>query len=164
MKIELFAHGELQINRRMMRWSHRAGNLTEVFASVAEYWMEVERELFYSEGASGNHPWAKLSESTIDSKESRGLEPGILRATDKLYESLTSGLVDDETRHRVITPQTLIFGSKLPYARMHQKPGSRARYPQRRPIDLNESNKVITMKMVQYWITRGIVKAGAAVR
>jgi Phage virion morphogenesis family len=155
MKITMELHGEVQLNRRFMRWSSAAVDATPVWESIYSYLLGVEKQQFASEGAQSGHQWAQLAASTVAQKARDNLRPEILRATDAMLKSLTRP--DDPNQLKIITPSMMAFGSMLPYARMHQKPGPRAHYPQRRPIDLTVRNKVAIVKGLQLWLARGKV-------
>lgn len=151
--------GETQVNRRMMRWSARAGDARPVWGVVAEYLMHVEARLFDTEGASSGHAWAPLKDSTIKFKERYGLRPEILRATDALRNALT--IPGDSNQKIIPTKTTLVFGAKGDPAHygpilMKTQPGGISR--PRKPIDLTEYNRRACVKMIQLWIARGVTR------
>jgi phage gpG-like protein len=158
MKIVMELHGETQLNRRFMRWSGFAGDLTPAWESIYAYLLKVEKKQFSSEGAMSGHDWAELAESTVKNKQRLGLRPEILRATDALLNSLTSP--DDANQLKIIQPNMLAFGSMMPYAKLHQSGTSKM--PQRRPIDLTLQNKVAILKTLQLFLARGVVAKMAA--
>jgi hypothetical protein len=153
-------HGEVQLNRRFLRWSQNAADAAPVFENIFAYLLKVEKQQFTTQGAQSGHAWAQLAASTVVQKQREGLRPEILRATDALLGSLTKA--GDPNQLKIIQPNMLAFGSMLPYARMHQQPGPEAHYPQRRPIDLTIQNKVTIMKAVQLWLARGVAPKLAA--
>lgn len=145
--------GERQIDRRMLRLSMGAADAAPVFEVIYQFLLSVEQKQFASEGSQSGHPWAPLAASTLAAKSRQGLRPEILRATDALMNSLTQE--NGPAQLKVITPSQMHFGSLLPYGAMHQVPGPAANYPQRRPIDLTESNKRKIMKSIQLYLLRG---------
>lgn len=158
MKITLELHGETQLNRRFLRWSGYAGDVTPAWESIFAYLLKVEKKQFSSQGASSGHAWAQLAQSTVANKQRLGLRPEILRATDALLNSLTKD--GDEGQLKVIQPNMMAFGSMMPYAKLHQSGTSLM--PQRRPIDLTVRNKIAIMKSLQLYLARGIAPRLAA--
>lgn len=156
--IQINVLGETQINRKMLRWSLRSGDFAPAFEAILEYLEKVEEKQFDSEGAYSGSPWAPLKESTLKAKERAGLDPRILHATLALRNSLTQSSAPEAIR--IATPSMMVFGTTLPYARMHQQPGSAAPYPRRRPIDLTEKNKLSIMRTLQAWIVTGGIPEG----
>lgn len=152
-KVEMEVLGEVQLRRRLLRFSDRAVNARPAFAVISEYLNEVEKKQFASEGAYSGHPWAPLAESTKKTKASRGQRPEILRATDAMKKALTNKR--GPNKKLVMTRSMLIQGVKgLDYPEIHMAP-STSTHTQRRPVDLTEANKVACVKIVQLWITRG---------
>jgi hypothetical protein len=159
LKIEMITLGEKQVNRRLMRWSARAGNVLPAWGVIAEYLMRVETRQFQTEGQSSGHPWAQLSDATRLSKERKGLRPEILRARDKLFNALT--VPGDQNQKIIMTKTSMVFGVKGEVAQygealMKQIPADGSR--PRKPVDLTEGNRRACIKMVQLWITRGIAR------
>lgn len=151
MRAILEVHGEVQLNRRFIRWIASATDATPAWEEIYLYLLQAEEKLFDSEGQEAGQRWADLAESTVARKAREGLRPEILRATDELRQSLTE--IDDVNQLKYITPTSLAFGSTLPYAVLHQS--GTFQMPQRRPIDLTEKNKVAIMKGLQLWLARG---------
>jgi hypothetical protein len=156
MRMVMELHGEVQLNRRFLRWSGYAGDATPVWESIYDFLREVEKGQFASEGVESGHAWAQLAISTVEAKHRLGLHPEILRATDALYKSLTGK--DDSNQLKIIQPQMLAFGSMLDYAKFHQS--GTTHMVQRRPIDLSQHNKDVIVKAVQMWLARGVVIKG----
>lgn len=154
MRLIFDVHGEKQINRRLVRFESQATDATPAFLAIYAFMLRVEKMQFSTQGSQSGHAWADLAASTVVAKQREGLRPEILRATDALMNSLTRE--GDPNQLKIITPSSLAFGSTLPYAPMHQKPGPAATYPQRRPVDFTEENKVAIAKSLQLWIARGI--------
>lgn len=157
-RVEINVLGERQVNRRLLRWSERAGNARPVWGVVAEYLMRVEARQFDTEGAASGHPWAPLKESTIKAKERLGLRPEILRATDALRNALT--IPGDSNQKIILGKSTMVFGVKGDPAGygpilMKTKPGIDR---PRKPVDLTEYNRRACVKMIQLWIARGVVR------
>lgn len=156
-KVEIAVLGETQVSRRLMRWSERALNAKPAFVAVSEYLVEVEQELFASEGSSSGHPWTPLKASTLAIKERLGLRPEILRATDALHDALTK--MGDKNQKLLIKKDTMIFGVKgdpKEYGSILMKKKSYSGKP-RKPVDLNEANRRVIVKIIQNWVARGSV-------
>lgn len=89
---------------------------SEALAAVADDLREMIAEQFATEGRAGGTPWAPLAPSTL--RRSRRPRSGILVSTGALLGSLRDlgapGHVEE------MSGQTLLFGSRLPYAIFHQ--------------------------------------------
>ncbi len=89
---------------------------SEALAAVADDVREMIAEQFSTEGRAGGTPWAPLATSTL--RRSRRPRSGILVSTGALLGSLRDlgapGHVEE------MSGQTLLFGSRLPYALLHQ--------------------------------------------
>lgn len=165
MRAEIMIRGDQKIMSRMTQWARRAGDTVPVMEAISEGLEAKERDLFESEGATGRHgAWQELEESTKEQKESQAQYPEILRRTDALFDSLTDS--SDENAIRQIGPGFLRFGSKLPYAEIHQK-GFTDRggnhVEARRPIDFTQRDRAESLALISAWIT-GRVAAGRRFR
>lgn len=144
--------GETQVDRAFLRVSDAARNLTPLFERLVKELQEVEKLQFESEGAYGSGGWAELSEATIESKQRRGMDNGILRATNALYNSLTgsgSGSIVD------VSAEWLRYGTAIPYAGFHQSGTSLM--PQRRVVQLPEGERRNLVKIIQQYILTGVM-------
>lgn len=158
--------GERQISRQMMRFGERATDLLPAMEVVHEHLTEVSEEQFRTEGRQSGHPWAALKDATVERKRrsadgtTRANADKILRASDALYNSLTKP--GDPNMVRVITPTLMVYGTKLKYGPIHQKPGQSQ--TRRRPVDLTPKQKIIMIKTLQLWIVKGIARLGSSRR
>lgn len=145
LSIEISAFGDTIVRRDLLRF---AANL-EVPAAALEVAGVVLREAveqqFDSQGHHGSGGWAALASSTVQEKARRGLAPEILQATGRLKDSLTRRF-DPEHIER-LSPDSLTFGSLVPYGIFHQTGTSRM--PQRQPVALTEGDKVKLVKEMQ---------------
>lgn len=154
--------GEQQINRRMLRFAARAGSAEPALELVHEYLVELTERQYNTAGAQSGNPWEALKQSTIDRKD-RDKDPRvkmnadrIMVATGELKDSLTMPGHPDMVH--VVTPNTMVFGTKIKYGQYHQKPAASAPYPRRRSVDLTVENKLVMMKTIQLWIVRGVAR------
>jgi phage gpG-like protein len=150
---EFEAAGEKIISRKILRLSERASDARPAFNRIANLWMDYERELFDTEGASGRGKWKPIKASTVAAKQASNLDLRILHATLALRESLTERGGDQKL---MIEPTFMVFGSHLPYADVHQHP-KRPGFPQRRVIDFTEGQKRATIKVLQRFLVKGEV-------
>lgn len=154
--------GEEQIARKLLRFSHSAANAAPALEAVHDYLTQVSEEQFRTQGRQSGHPWDELKQATIDRKR-RSRDPQtvanaekILHASEKLRNSLVNQ--GDKNMVHVITNDTMIYGTKLPYGRAHQRPPLDGHFPRRRPVDLTEVQKLTIIKTIQLWIVRGVVR------
>lgn len=153
MRIEFSVYGDVQLNRDILRVSGRAQNMAPAFARVLELWRHETAAQFESEGDHASGGWQPLAVATVESKQRQGLRPEILRATDALLRSLTTG---DENAIVRITPSELDYGTRLPYGRFHQR--GTVRMSQRRPVAFTEGARRATIKILQRYLITGEVR------
>jgi hypothetical protein len=141
--VEVF--GDVVVERELLRFSRAAENMRPAGEEFMDYMRGVEREQFNTQGASGSGGWAPLKRATVAQKAKRGLDSRILRATDNLFESLTSRGHPDHIEK--ISADEWFFATRDKKARFHQK-GTR-KMPARRVIELSERNRRDAVKIVQ---------------
>jgi hypothetical protein len=158
--IRIATLGETQINRRMLRISERATMAAPALELVHDYLTGVSEGQFETQGAASGHPWAPLVSATRERKE-RDKDPRvkasgstILVATGALKRSLVNQ--GDPNMVHIVTNDTMVYGTKLKYGQVHQKPP--AGQTRRRPVDLTLENKLVMVKTIQYWIMRGVAR------
>jgi hypothetical protein len=144
--------GDTHLMRTMNSWAFRAGNALPAFEAMHQYTMEIERELFETQGSSGEHgAWEGYTEGSRSDKEGHP----ILRKTDALFDSLTD---PDNTNHRfVVTPFGFAMGTALDYAERHQT-GTKW-MPQRRIFDFTWPQRMGFVEIMHEWITRAGLQA-----
>lgn len=151
MRIELDASGDKQISRRIVRIAGRAVDGRPVFELLATRFMRIEARQFSSQGRFASGGWPPLTPRTRARKREQGHDPRILHATHRLRDSLTQRSHPDQ--ELTITDEFMVFGTRVPYARPHQRGSTTA--PRRRPIELREQDRRETVKSVQLWVLRG---------
>jgi phage gpG-like protein len=148
---QLSIHGDVQVSRRLERFAHRAGDASPLWHNIIEYLERAEVRQFNSQGATGSGGWKPLASTTKEYKRLAGLDPRILHATLALRDSLTKGGGDAV---RVVTDQSMGFGTTVPYARFHQLGEG---VPMRKPLELTEGQRKTIAKRIQRWIVTGDV-------
>lgn len=138
--------GEAVIDRQLLRWSYNLRNPTVALEIAAAFLRRNAQDQFDSEGGHGSGGWAALADSTVAEKDRLGLQPEILRATDALMSSLTRRSDSQHFEER-LSPDSLAFGTRVPYAIYHDTGTSRM--PQRKPIELTDGDKVMLVKELQ---------------
>ena len=152
---QLSGAGDLQVSRRLERWAFRAEDASPLWHSIIDYLQRIEQVQFDSEGKfSGG--WPELAPSTIAAKG----HDRILYLTGELQESLTGG---NGHSVRVVEPQTMAFGTTVPYAGVHQHGSEDGHIPMRKPVELTEPQRKTVAKMLQHWIVTGEVQGVRAV-
>lgn len=153
MLIQFDIHGERQIGRELVRVGQYGGDATPQFRAIIRYWQhEIERQ-FDTQGRHASGGWAPLAESTIADKKARNLDPRILHATLRLRKSWLRKTMGSDTV-LMARPHQAVLGSNVPYGRFHQSGTSRM---PRRPIELTETARRRTVKMLQTYIMTGKV-------
>lgn len=141
--------GDKHLIHTMESWAIRAGRGEAAFTEIHHYLLNVEKELFDSEGASGDHgKW--------EDTQQRGTEDHpILQASGDLMRSLTEA--DDPHHQFLITTTSMAMGTDLPvYPEVHQRGTEHT--PQRRVIDLTVKNREIMLGIISAWIVSGGAK------
>lgn len=141
MQLELSLAGDVQVKRKLLRIGDRAINAKPAFQTIATVLMGIERQQFESEGRRSSGGWEPLKQSTIDAKG----DSSILFRTGDLMASLSED--GDPNMTNWATDDFLLFGSKVPYGGFHQTGTSRT--PQRRPLELRETDRAGMAKILQ---------------
>jgi phage gpG-like protein len=133
----------------------RAANEELAMEEVHRYMLEVEKELFDSEGSSGAHgAW----EGKQERKGNEGTP--ILQLSGDLMRSLTEA--DDPHHMFFVTPTGMGMGTDLPYAEDHQR--GTERMPQRRIVDFTPQNREVILGIISSWIVSGGARPIGGVR
>lgn len=110
-----------RLRRRIDRMRERANDLIPAWEVVADWLSEQQRIQFDTEGARWGRPWTPLAESTLAGKLRRGEPPDILVRASVLERSLAIRTLSIER----LSPRTMVLGTRVPYARFHQRGTSR---------------------------------------
>lgn len=108
-----------EAERRLDLLQERIRDLRPVFLeSVIPILLDMEVNLFESEGVIATPPWSPLSAFTLMEKAKAGFgDMPIMQRTMRLYDSLT-GLTPDT--HLRVLAQEMTWGTTVPYAEKHQ--------------------------------------------
>jgi phage gpG-like protein len=150
LRLSLDVAGEKIIDRTLAGIGDQAEDLRPAFEAIGDVFLAAERRQFTSEGAFGSGGWAPLSQPYATWKARHYPGKPILRRTDDLWRSLTTG-----PAVRVIKPQYLALGTDVEYAKYHQK--GKPPLPRRRPVELPESTRREMVKILQRWVVTGRV-------
>jgi len=143
-------YGEAQIDRTLERFELGAQDASPAWEKMAESFLRAERRQFKSEGAYASGGWAPLSPRYAAWKATHYPGKPILRRTDDLWRSLTTG-----PAIRYISAHQMILGSDVEYGKYHQRGGPNL--PRRRPIELPESLRREWVKILQRFLATGRV-------
>lgn len=147
MRITIEILGDTVLDRELLRFTERLGDLTPAFEAIADDFLAIEERQFASEGG-GN--WRPLAASTLERKARLGLDHRILHATHRLRNSLTQKGNAEAIRR--ITADEALLGTSVPYAFFHQQG---AGVPRRRPVELSEADKRRWVRSIQSWLVGG---------
>lgn len=145
--LSIVADGETIVERRLLRFAENMEHPQAALEVVGDVLREATEKQFDSEGGYASGGWKELAQSTIDRKARLGQDPRILRATDRLMESLTRKFDGDHIEQ--ISGDTLTFGSSVPYGLFHQSSRPRTKIPFRPPVAITEEDKRTMVKRVQ---------------
>lgn len=137
--------GDVQLDRTLARVGANVEDATPAWEKIADRFAAFESRQFASEGRAGSGGWAPLSPRYAAWKAKRFPGQPILVATGELRQSLTQRPFGIEE----ITPQSLTMGSGVEYGAYHQRGDG---VPQRKPIDLPESERREWVRILQQHI------------
>lgn len=147
--------GDTQIDRSILRVGDRAVDASPAFVAIGELLIAETKEQFESEGRHGSGGWKPLKQSTVQEKKRHGFRPQILQRTGALLDSLTSR--GDANMVFIVTRSGLTYGSKLPYAPVHQHPRPGNPLPRRRPLEFTEQTRREAVRILQRYLIAGEV-------
>lgn len=145
MKITWEVDGIPVLNRSFARVGEHLSDLRPIWDDVQKDFWKIEAEQFKSEGAKGaSGKWKALSRPYAKQKAQRYGVKTILRASDRLMDSLTG-----QTGDTVLIKEKNEFGigTSLSYAMYHQRGGGRL--PKRPVIDFSDTQKRTLSKGIQ---------------
>lgn len=144
--LHLEVEGEVQVSRMLSRTTERVKHLGPFYDEAAKILSRSVKEQLSSEGGRSEHTWQPLSPGYAEWKQRRYGNAPILEASGTMRRALQPT--------PEVVPDDKIFWSVPFYALFHQR-GTR-KMPQRRILDLNESDRRRLVKALQ----RHIMGAG----
>ena len=148
-RLTLSIEGEKQIDRTLARFAENVNDATDLWDTLADRFAAAERRQFDSEGAYGSGGWTPLSPAYGAWKARNYPGKPILQRTGELMEGLTSRPFGIE----VLLPGSMVVGSGTAHGKYHQAGGPNL--PQRRPVELPESERRTWVKLMQRFILTG---------
>jgi phage gpG-like protein len=136
--------GEVQFSRTFTRFTEQLRDLRDIWPGVIPDFQEFAREQFRGEGVGDTGSWPALSPPYAAWKARHFPGKPILQRTGRLVDSVTG-----RTRDTLIEakPDSLEFGTRVPYAVFHQRGSGRLK--RRKVFDLNERQRTRLMKTIQ---------------
>lgn len=161
MRLTLEVYGDRQLDRKLLRFADRVGDLEPVFEALADDFLSIETRQFTSEGRFASGGWAPLADSTV---ARRGSAHPILDDHGDLRASLTDAAAKGAIRQ--VTSDSLFVGTDIDYARFHQtgtgantggqfgpaQAGQRS-MPRRRPVEFREADRRRWVQAIQRYLT-----------
>lgn len=142
--IKLEVENEVQFQRTFTRYVSQLRDLRDTWPGVVTDLRDIAQEQFGGEGIGDSGKWPALSPRYAAWKRRHFPGKSILRRTDRLIESLTGNRADSIVEAR---PDSLEFGTRVPYAIYHQRGAGRLK--RRKIFDLNERQRTRIMKTIQ---------------
>lgn len=146
-------YGTELVARELEITGARGGDMRGIWPEIIRRMERMMTEQFATRGLRGREYWPDLSLDWIRRKFQAGMNLNILRATDAMYEALTSTTGDSV---REMDSDYLAFGANLPQFRIHQNPPKDANFPTRRPLVFNNRDRNEFAQMMMEW-TLGVV-------
>lgn len=156
-RVEIDVVGDREFARDLLGLAVGALSLKHVFEEVLEKLREVVRQQYSTNGFRGNTPWKPLNAVYRAEKIRRGLDPRIMLATHKLYNSLAHHTSDSIAE---VTDDSLTFGSDAAtkkgdrYLKYHQSRKPRKKLPRRPVLALTEMDRVEIVGMFRSEIVK----------
>lgn len=152
LRFTLAVEGDVQIDRTLTRFADNVGDAQPVWNALADRFVKVELRQFKTEGAYGSGGWPALSPAYAAWKSRAYPGKPILERGGDLKASLTRRPLGIE----VIEPGYMVLGSGVDYLRYHQRGDG---VPQRRAVELPESERRYWVGLIQRFIVTGIATA-----
>lgn len=145
-QITITVDGVDQFNRAFSRLDANFDDLTPIWPDVRDYFWEIEKEQFDSEGEKGGSGrWKSLSARYNKQKIKRyGAGKKILEASGTLMKSLTG---NNPGTYYSTTKKEIAVGTTIPYGIYHQR--GEGNLPKREPISLSNDQKRKLSKVIQ---------------
>lgn len=156
MRIEISAHGDVQVSRELLRFSGRADDASPAFRSIARMLRGAEKKQFTSQGRYASGGWAKLAPSTVLAKRrdpKAKFKRAILRRTGEMMDSWVKK--SDPQHIEEISRDELRLGSSDPKSKFHQL--GTVNMPQRRVLEVRGRDRTEIVKRLQRWLVSGKV-------
>lgn len=118
MKFSVSIYGEKLVSTKFERAARAAMNVKPAFDNVANELMRITETQFESQGRRGGGSWKGLDKKWLFRKTKAGHDPRILHMRGALRRSVTKRKAKGQIL--IITPDSLTFGTSLPYAARHQ--------------------------------------------
>jgi phage gpG-like protein len=124
--VRLKIKGVNEVKDKLRAAQRNLSDMESLWDKVTELMIEIETELFDSEGATAIPVWPPLAASTIERKTRQGLPLVPMIATGALEESLTSKIAGEVSQGRstlgTFTENVFSWGTDVLYAGYHQDP------------------------------------------
>lgn len=143
-RLKFSVFGDVQLDRTLARFSEAASDMRPAWEILRDRFLVLERRQFATEGGYGSGGWSPLSPTYAAWKARVAPGAKILHLTGELEDSLTQGPQID-----IRTESIMILGSAVSHGEYHQRGDG---VPQRRPVELRESERREWVKVMQRWI------------
>lgn len=149
LRIRLEFLGEVQLDRTLARLGEHIGDARPAWRALATRFGVLNAAQFATEGLTGSGGWQALSPDYAAWKARHYPGRPILERTGDLKRSLTRRPFGVE----VLEDRFMVLGSDVDYGRYHQAGGPRL--PQRRPVELPESERREWARILQRFVVTG---------
>lgn len=123
-EVRVVVYGDRLVAHHLDELGFRAVEARPAMEEIYLTILDIVDEIFDSQGArGGDAPWQPVSPTWLERKVRLTGEPRILHFHHKLRESVTKFRHPDQ--YARVQRDKVVFGSRLPYAEVHQKGGKR---------------------------------------
>lgn len=146
--ISFSVEGEVQISRKLLGLASTIQDFTPALEKSSEDLLEIiSYDVFESEGAAIDEPWAQLSPGYAKWKERKYPGNGILVRTGLMQDSFSS----------IVDTSSLKIWNAVEYFKYHQSKGERSsNLPRRVMLRLTENMKQMVVKNFQTMISESL--------
>lgn len=150
LRFTLQVEGEAQIDRALTRFADHVSDLRPAWPAVVQVIRSHATKQFATEGSYGpGGGWKALSPKYAKRKAKKWPGRPILEASGQMKRSLVGHTTDSILNYQ---PLSFGYGTKRGYASYHQK--GTPRMPQRKIIDLTETDKRDVTRAIQRELVR----------
>lgn len=171
MSLRLKVVGVKELRARLQQAKENLQDWSELWDRITSLMIEVEEELWLSEGATAVPSWPPLADSTIKKKMRAGLPLDPMVETGALRESLTSPFAGEVGQGRstlgTFTENVFSWGTEVrnrrgqEYAQYHQEgPGHNPKLPVRNVVNVTPDLLARVNRVAQDWAEDALREAG----
>jgi phage gpG-like protein len=155
-RLQILVFGDKVLTTKFTRFADDMLDASPGFDMVADLMLRASDKTFSSQGRHGGGSWKPLTGKWLRRKASKGWDTRILHKNGNLRDSVTKRGADGQILD--IGPNSINFGSDLPYAARHQfgyRQTPKRPFVKMTPLDIIKIRNILRDHMMQEWTRRG---------